>query len=157
MILQYLVARLESKFWEGGRDLRMSFCHSVVVLLGGGGSNWTCLIFLPSEVVGTKIPSLDCLCISLRTLHTPEVVGTYKCHMTFCECRWSGGSTWRWRGLLSPRCCDRIVWTFCKTKKPSLDCLLRGVKVERMKRHVQRMKRHVQRLVWRVQGVKRAV
>ena len=24
-----------------------------------------------------------------------KVVGTYKCHLQFCECGWGGGSTWR--------------------------------------------------------------
>ena len=29
------------------------------------------------------------------------VVGTYECHLPFCESRWGGGSTWKWWGKVS--------------------------------------------------------
>ena len=41
------------------------------------------------------------------------MVGTYECHLLFCECRWGGGCSWRWWGHLNTTHYNQIYWTFC--------------------------------------------
>ena len=45
--------------------------------------------------------------IGFLTQNFGPAVGTYECYLPFCECRWGGGSTWRWWGHLNTRCCNQ--------------------------------------------------
>ena len=53
-----------------------------------------------------------------------NVVRTFKCHLLLCECRWGGGSTWRWWGHLNTTGCNQTCLKFLHsevlaTQKPS--------------------------------------
>ena len=55
------------------------------------------------------------------------MVGTYECHLLFCEHRWGGESTCRWWGHLNTTLCNQsclnFLWSsMMGTQKPSLHC-----------------------------------
>ena len=54
-------------------------------------------------------------------------MGTYQCHLQFCECRWGGSSNCMWWGYINTTCKQTCLNFFHSlvvgAQKPSSDCL----------------------------------
>ena len=64
-----------------------------------------------TKLIGGLLETSRCLFLAFCFLYW-KVVGIFKCHLPFCECRWGGGSIWRWLAHLNPICCNSTYLNF---------------------------------------------